>query len=285
MYQSIFYVDIENMQDVAKEAVTEAMNHWPEDFPKPGVIKLYARADQTEMWKIWISHYFSSIEVQVKGVQHYSLTNSKNSADILLAIDAITDVLKGSTKYVAILSDDSDFANLFAAIKQETLSSENPEVPFRWFMTNRPDTRSSILTDFFPAEYIQTVGCSAPAATPKKPKSTPSTVVPKEKNPASLKLKKTVPVDTNNSEEDAIVKTIMKNIKAGPFKSADCQKIIKQHFPQNPLSIASSAAFGTQFSKDIWPILEKYGVLLPNPNHKPRKYEMTDEAKNKVAYS
>ena len=233
MDQSIFYVDIENMQDVAKEAITEAMNHWPEEFPKPAILKLYVRGDQTELWDIWASHHIPSVKSIVKGVQHYTVTGSKNSADIALALDALTDILKGRTKYVAILSDDSDFTNLFAAIKQETLSPGSPEVPFKWFMTNRSATRSSMLTDLFPAEYIQTVVCPTPAVTPKKTKSALSTPLSVKKTPApaSPKPKKTAPPVNVVSEVDAIAKAIIKNIKVGSFKSAECAKLIKQYFP------------------------------------------------------
>src|SRR5271157_4660896 len=170
MVQSIFYIDIENLQDIAKEAITAALDHWPEEFPRPAILKLYVKADQTELWKIWASHNISSIEVAIKGVQHYTFTGSKNSADIALALDAFADVLKGRTQHIAIMSDDSDFAGLFAVIKQETSFSENLKVPFKWFMTNRPDTRSQMLNDFFPAEYIQTVVCSLPAVVSKEPK-------------------------------------------------------------------------------------------------------------------
>ena len=282
MDQSIFYVDIENLQDVAKEAVTTAIEHWPEEFPGPAVLKLYVRADQTELWDIWASHHISSVEVVVKGVQHYTVTGSKNSADISLALDALADVLKGRTKYIAVFSDDSDFATLFAAIKLETGSAENPKVPFKWFMTNRTGTRSPMLNDFFPAEYMQTVVCSSPAVISNE--TTPKVSIPShtQNHPVSSKPRKPAPTVNNHSEDEAIAKAIIKNMPVGFFKSADCKKVVIQYFPKHLLARSDSARFGTLFSKDIWPILEKYGVTLPNPNRKPRKYEMTEEAKKKA---
>jgi hypothetical protein len=280
--QSIFYVDIENLQDIDKQAISVAIRDWPEGFPKPAIIKLYVKADQTELWRIWASHNIPDIEVDVKGVQHYTLNGSKNSADISLSLDALTDVLKSRTKHIAIMSDDSDYVSLYMALKQEIGATENPKTIFMWFMTNRSGTRSQMLNDFFPSEYIQTVVCSSPTVVPKEPKSNPSTSPPIKKTPASPKPKKTNSIVNDVSDVETIAKTIIKNIKVGSFKSTDCQKIIKQYFPQNLLGKANSAAFGTQFSKDIWPTLEKYGVALPNPSRKPRKYEMTEEAKNKV---
>jgi hypothetical protein len=279
MAQSIFYIDIENLQDMAQEAITAALEHWPEEFPRPDILKLYVKADQTDLWKIWASHHIPAYNVIIKGAQHYTYTGSKNSADIALALDALADVLKGRTQFVAVMSDDSDFATLFTAIKQETGLTEKAKVPFKWFMTNRSDTRSQLLNDFFPAEYIQTVVCPLPAVTAEVSKPRRAAPARIQRTPAPAKPQKTPAATSHAAEAEMIAKTIIKNIPAGPFKSTDCRKVIKQSFPDHPLSRAESAAYGIQFSREIWPILEKYGVLLPNPNRKPRKYEMTEEAK------
>jgi hypothetical protein len=264
MEQSILYVDIENLQDFAKKAIISAIDRWPEEFPRPGVIKLYVKADQTELWRIWAGYHIASIEVQYKGVQHYTAYGSKNSADLSLSLDALADMLTGRTKYIAVMSDDSDYVSLFAALKQEIGPADNPNILFKWFMTNRPDTRSQMLTDFFPAEYIQVVDCSATAA----------------RNETDSR--KCAPAAESFSEEENIARSIIKNLEAGPFKSSDCKKIVVKNFPTHELAKKDSASFGTHFSRDIFPILEKYGVKLPNPNKKPRKYEMTEEARKKV---
>jgi hypothetical protein len=268
---SIFYVDIENLQDIAKEAVAAALANWPEGFPQPGIVKLYVKADITEMWKIWASHNIPGAQVQVKGVQHYTFAGSKNSADLFLALDALADFLKGRTKYIAVFSDDSDFASLLAAVKNEMNPSDNPRALFKWFMTNRPDTRSQVLTDFLPSEYIHTVAAAfAPAL---------------EEGRFKRELPEKLPQNNSLTIEEQIAVTIIREIPLGLFKSVDCKKILVRNFPKHPMANANSAAFGTQFANEIWPILEKYGVQIPNPNAKPRKYEMTDEAKRKVAQS
>ncbi len=266
MDQSILYVDIENLQDIAKQALIAAIGNWPEDFPKPMAVKLYVKADQTELWNIWASHNIPAVEVNIKGVQHYTFNGSKNSADISLGLDALADFLKGRTKHIAVLSDDSDYISLFAAIKQDG-NEENPRTLFKWFMTDRPDTRSQMLIDFFPAEYIHTVNSS-------------STEIPIEHAPKAISEKESF--KNTFSEEQQIARSIMQNIQVGLFKSSDCKKIIVKNFPNHPLAKADSAKFGILFSKDIWPFLQEFGVLLPNPNRKPRKYEMTQDAKNKA---
>jgi hypothetical protein len=264
MDQSILYVDIENLQEIAKQALQVAIGHWPEEFPRPGMLKLYVRADQTELWKIWASHNVHSIEVQVKGVQHYTFNGLKSTADMSLALDALADLLKGRTKHIAVLSDDSDYITLFSAVKENGFS-EISEITFKWFMTDRPDTRSQLLIDFFPADYIHTVAYSRVSDIP-----------------LADNQKDTLAVDSS-TEEERIAKAIIENLPVGLFKSSDCKKIITRFFPEHDLSKSDSAKFGIQFSKDVWPVLERYGVQLPNPNRKPKKYELTEAAKKNLA--
>jgi hypothetical protein len=269
--QSIFYVDIENLQDIAKQALSTAIGHWPEEFPNPMTIKLYVKADQTELWKIWTSHNIPDVEVIVNGVQHYAISGSKNSADIAIALDALADLLKSRTRHIAIMSDDSDYVSLFMALKQEIGVTENPKTLFKWFMTNRSGTRSQVLNDFFPSEYIYTVVCSSPF-------DIPSDRTQKE-------VSNIEPAKNLSPEEELIAVAIIRNIPVGTFKSADCKKVIKQNFPKHDFNKIDSAAYGTQFLKTIWPILEKYGVKSDKSSRGPRKYEMTQEAKNKSALS
>ena len=310
MDQSILYVDIENLQDMAKQLLKAAIEQWPEDFPRPGKINLYVKADQIELWKIWSGHNFSSIEISIKGVQHYTFNGSKNSADLLLALDAISDLLKERTRYIAVLSDDSDYVSLFSMVKRETGADNGTPVPFKWMMTDRPDTHSQLLSEFFPPEYIHTVSNSRSPKVPviDKPVTDkpvidkPVTDKPVIDKPVTDKPVIDKPVIDKPvidkprlpllavsvsplSEEEKIARAVIQNIPVGPFKSTDCKKVIARFFPKHDLSRVNNAAFGTQFSRDIWPILEGYGVQLPNSNRKPKKYEMTEEAKKKTAPS
>lgn len=295
MAQSTFYVDIENLMENAKQALTAAIENWPEGFPTAGVLKLYVRADQTELWRLWASNAFPSVEIQVKGVQHYTFTGSKNSADLFLALDAFADLLKHRTEYVAILSDDSDYASLFSAIKQEIVPENNAALPFKWFMTSRSNTRSSLLTDFFPAQYVHTIDwgprshvTELPAREKPVIKPIEPPVIKQMETPIIKQLEPPVikpvepPPERVISEEERIARAIIQEIPVGLFKSGDCKKIVARIFPQHHLSKVDGVIFGTQFSKSIWPILERYGVKPGNLNRKPRRYEMTEEAKKAV---
>jgi hypothetical protein len=55
----------------------------------------------------------------------------------------------------------------------------------------------------------------------------------------------------------------------------------QQNFHEHSFATLNSASFGTHFVKTKWPILERYGVQVSNPNRRPRRYEMTAEAKQK----
>ncbi len=257
------YIDVENLQDIAKRAILSTVECWPDGFPQPTMLRLYVRADQTELWQIWATNKFPSLDVQVKGVQHYILKGSKNSADMSLALDALSDILQGRATHIAILSDDSDFASLFAKIKSELQGKENQNIPFHWFVTDRPDTRSPTLNDFFPTEYLQMINCTSVKQ-----------IESERKQGSSIGR-------LDSSEEEQIALNIIKDIPVGLFKSTDCKKIIEFYFPQHSLANTDSATFGTQFLKTLWPLLEKYGVLQANPGKKPRKYEMTKDAKKK----
>jgi len=255
------YVDVENLTDVAMEAITRVFEQWPEELPRPSVLRLYVRADQVELWRFWAAEGRLSPDMQVVGVQHHTLKGSKNSADLALALDAITDLLKGRTTYAAVLSDDSDFATLFIKISREVPRLDGGKFPFIWFMTDRPNTRSHILDEFIPPNYVRTVVCSEKKGTTSHRKSKP-------------------PAEHKETENVLIAQTIVKNIPVGTFKSTDCVKLIKQYFPKHPLAKLDSASFGTQFVKTLWPILEGYGVRVTNPNKRTRRYEMTEEAKS-----
>lgn len=258
------YVDVENLQDIAKQAIVSTLEFWPDEFPKPTMFRMYVRADQTDLWQIWATNKFPSIDVQVRGVQHFITKGSKNSADIALALDALADLLQGRVGHIAILSDDSDFTSLFLKIKNELRIEENLKLPFLWFVTDRPETRSPTLTEFLPPQYLHVITCA-----------------PIQELQAKRKRGRTKK-QSSASQEERIVFKIIENIPVGSFKSTDCKKIIEAHFPKHVLAQADSPSFGTQFLKTFWPILEKYGVLLASPGKGARRYEMTEAAKNKI---
>ena len=155
------YADIQNLQDISREILVVLIRRWPEDVPPPGKLNLYVRADHADLWRVWASHEFSDMEVVVKGVQHYTLSATKNAADMAIAVDAISDFNHERVSHVAVVSDDSDFISLYAKLAEEVngfdLTYSNGNIPFLWVFTDRMGTRSALLQEFFPNKYIHVV--------------------------------------------------------------------------------------------------------------------------------
>ena len=263
MEVTTLYVDVENLHDVAQHAIISAIAQWPTEFPKIEALQLYVTADQSQLWNMWATHQFPTVRICVKGVQRYG-SASKNLADMSLILDALADLLKSRTTHVAVLSDDSDYVVLFAAINHEMPSDSRNKVPFAWFLTDRPDTHTSNLNNFLPSGYIHVVPCAA------------------KLKPKSATVKKSVPNGVAQSVDEVIAKAIIREIPIGTFKNADCMNIVKKHFPEDSLAHEDSAKFGLHFAKRVSPILQSYGVKLLKGRN-PRKYEITEEAKKKVA--
>ena len=113
------YVDVENLHSHGQTMIQDLVENWPTNAPAPTRLTLYVRADQTELWRLWASRRFSDLEVAIHGTQHFSMSSSKNSADIAIATNAIADLILKRVAHVVVFSDDSDFMSLYAAIRDE----------------------------------------------------------------------------------------------------------------------------------------------------------------------
>jgi len=275
MSYATLYIDVENLLNDAKSVILATMQQWPDDFPSPNALNMYVDADRVDLWRIWATHQFTSLEINVKGVQHYTVKGSKNSADISLALDMLADLLKNRVTHVALLSDDSDFVNLFSKINIETLKMDNGKYPFLWFVTDRVGSKSPVFSQFLPPHYIKTIECTKKISVSRKKASAPEVVL-------ATTIERLSSHKETSSQEKQIAKMIIGKLPAGTFRSTDCAKVIKEFFPLNPLTNLDPAKFGIHFSKTIWPELEKYGVRISNPNRKPRRYELTNEVKQQV---
>lgn len=265
------YVDVENLQSDAGELLVSLLESWPPVAPKPTKVVLYVPADMVELWRMWALAYLNGQAVEVNGVQHFAATSSKNSADIAIAVEAITDLLKGQVRHVAVFSDDSDFISLFAKIRTETKDLQNQfgRIPMLWILTDRAGTKTPNIQQFFPPEYLHIVRrvilqtSQAPTETTQRAKS-------------SVK-----PSGNPKSQDELVAEAIIRQIPIGDFKSSDCQKIVKVSFPRHPKANADGSPFGEYVSNKIWPLLEAKGVELL-AGSKPRQYRMTQAAKDSV---
>lgn len=263
------YVDVENLRANGQQIIESLLESWPSITAPPTRLCIYVRADFVELWRLWATSRFPQLTVLVKGIQHFSTYASKNSADIALATNAISDLLLGRVTHVVVLSDDSDFISLYVAIRDEMalLQPQRRSVPFLWVITNRDDSVSSTVKQYFPSEYLHVVQVKGEGG------GSPST------SQVSQPAETTALHGGTSHQWEDIAEAIIAQIPVGIFKSTNCQPIIKQNWPGHSLANASGPVFGTEFLKRLWPILEKRGVKIANPGKKPIRYEMTQSAK------
>ena len=263
------YVDVENLQSDGQAMIEGLMEDWPAAAPAPSRLCLYVRADLVELWRGWATNRFRDLVVVVSGTQHFSLSSSKNSADIAIATNAITDLVLGRVAHVVVLSDDSDFMSLYVSIREEPQCSRHGDtVPFLWVVSDREGTVSATIRQFFPPAQLHVI--SASQGPPKKVVASTS---------KGAKVTETRLAAATDSWTE-IAKAVLEEIPVGTFKSTDCRAAIKKRFPQHPFANAAGPSFGSDFKNNVWPILESRGVKIKNPGKNPVQYEMTPEAKS-----
>ena len=271
------YVDIENLQEDAKALIGALIESWPKSFPRPGLITLYVQADQAELWRMWGVSKFKQAQVRVRGIQRFSGHLSKNSADIAIATDAVADFVRGRVGHVAVFSDDSDFMSLYAKIREE--AGEKDDTPFLWILTDRRGTKSFNIRRYFPSEHIFVVRSSGQHGAASRAGSFgASTHSSRSREPRSPRPRASQP---DPAADRAIAQAIVDRMPVGYFKSTDCQSIVREMYPNHPLAHASSGVVGQRFVRSILPLLKDLGVTEPNPNRRPRRFQITEEAKQK----
>ena len=263
------YIDVENLRSGAKELIVASLKTWPCTVPFPTKIVLYVPANMVELWKFWADTNINGQMVDVRGIQHFTAQQSKNSADIAIAVEAISDLLNGLVHHVAVFSDDSDFISLFSKIKAESeKASDKPNrIPFLWVLTDRYNTKTSNIVEFFPSEYLYIVRDDSHTS----PSQT--SVMSEQIQPSNSSSK-------SKSQDELVAEAIIQEMDIREFKSSDCQEIVKSRFPNHPGVNQLGAAFGGYIAGTIWPLLEARGVELVGSG--PRIYKMTQAAKDSL---
>jgi len=285
------YADVQNLQEISRDVLITLVKRWPDDMPKPTRLNLYVRADHQHLWRVWATHQFNEMTVSVTGVQHYSLSATKNAADLAIAVDAMSDLLHKSISHVAVVSDDSDFIALFAKLGEEAERDpdSNGRVPFLWVFTDRVDTKSMLLEEFFPRDYIHVVDLSKPLNEEPESENESQSGDQNGSNPGEDEKDEPAPVAERPEPmsradlSEQIALQLIREMPVGKFKSTDCQMTLHTKFPAHPLAKADGPAFGQLFRRDILPLLQRRGVRELG-NQRPRQYEMTHEAKRSLTH-
>lgn len=277
------YVDTENLRDAenARQVVVSVVAGWPGNRPPLGSVSLYVRADKSELWRLWAEDALPGLRLRVRGVQHFSANNSKNSADMAIAADAVSDLVTGRANDVAVVSNDSDFAALFVKVRELAHEASAESVPFLWITAPDGGALSPEIEQFIPAAFrwdlADAVHLPAPAVpalalvvSRPAPKSLPEVAQPAL--PAAH-------ADASASNE-AIADELIRRLPVGKFKVADAHGIFRDKWPAHPAA-TGPAQLGTFLLKEIWPIMQRRGVVMAKEKS-PRTYEITPEAKGAV---
>ena len=263
------YIDVENLRSDGHAMVENLIENWPDKAPSPSRLILYVPADQVELWKLWATSRFNRLEVSVHGTQHFSLSPTKNSADIAIAVNAMADMILRRITHAVIFSDDSDFISLYVAMRDEPkIALSGGRVPFLWVVTDREGSLSAQVKRFFPKDLLHVISIGGKKNSTQVP-------TPKSQRPKGVSRRSNATSGTSAEMARAVVE----GTEVGLFKSTDCQKMIKERWRTHPMASAGGAAFGAEFKNSIWPVLEGWGVKISNPGRNPIRYQMTEEAK------
>ena len=280
------YVDTENLRDAdhARQVVEQVVANWPGDRPPLGSLSLYVRADKAELWRLWAEDAFPPLGLRVRGVQHFSANNSKNSADLAIAADAVSDLVTGRANDLAVVSNDSDFAALFVKVRELAQEANAETVPFLWIHPPDGGALSPEIKQFIPVAFRWDLADAPPLPTPTVPAPAPvvSRPTPKSLPEATRPALPATHADASASN-DVIADELIRRLPIGKFKVADAHDIFQDKWPAHPAA-TGPAQLGTFLLKEIWPIMQRHGVVMAKEKS-PRTYEITPEAKDTVGKS
>ena len=250
------YVDIENLKsrEHARAVMEAVVREWPDELAPVGCLRLYAPADKAGLWKTWAAAQFPDIDVTVRGIQHFTRTSSKNSADLAIVADAVDDFKTGSANHIAVVSNDSDFGALLIKIEElATGAGHAGQPPFLWINLPGAGGLSKEIEDFIPERLRWTITC-VPQPEPKSPSK---------------------PVETKGDHLPANATIVRWLLKEAPprFKADDVRKIIERHSPKHPAAQTTTAC-GQFLARELMPLLRNEGVKIVG--QKPNVYERGD---------
>ena len=280
------YVDTENLRDpdYAQTVVDRVVANWPADRPPLSSLSLYVRADKAELWQLWAETEFPTLQVRVRGVQHFSNHWAKNSADLAITADAVADLITGQTGAVGVVSNDSDFGALFVKVRELAAQADAPEIPFLWITAPDAGALSAEIEQFIPDRYRWDLSAALAAAAPAAPAPVVSAKPPRNRLPEAARPTLAPAITDAPVSDEAVADELLRELPVGRFGASDAQRIVKNRWPKHPEVASDTAKFGQFLGKNIWPLLEKRGVTMPRKSS-PRAYEITPAAKGSPVQS
>ena len=246
------YVDIENLPGAihAQRLIDTVLREWPTDRPPVQSLCLYSPAEKAALWHAWCTHRLQGARVRVRGVQRFTRESSKNAADVALAADAAADFATGAVQFVAVLSNDSDFASLYVKIDELAGRHGRPlQHPFLWITPTDGSPVSAEISAFFPCELrwiLPSVQKATPPAPPPGNDPTPADI--------AAVLLEAFPANKQH------------------FRASDARPVVAKRWPKHP-AIGNPSTFGTYLANEVYPALAKRGVTTVSTKS-PRTYAL-----------
>lgn len=270
---SAVYVDTENLTppagadnvDFAQNLISRIVGGWPDDYPPIGRLALYVPADKTSQWRIWASSLMSNrathaapgagpgrwraptaVErnelVKVHGIQHFSRNNSKNSADMAIALDVVDDLLLSQrADFAAVLSNDSDFYALFDKLQEIVAGIGHPAsaVPLLWIVAPNGNNLSAEIKRFLTPHFVWDL--SADSGYDRSGEPTRD--------------------DPKEVSQDIIQVLANKMRRNQQYRASEMHDICKSECPDDEMSKFDTAVFG-MYLKNSAPLLSDLGVEI-----------------------
>ena len=282
---SAIYVDTENLRDsdYAQHTVAQIIADWPPDHPAVNGLSLYVRADKEALWRLWAETEYPTLRVRVRGVQHFTNNKAKNSADLAITADAIADLITGQANAVAVVSNDSDFGALFVKVREiaRDTGADGDGVPFLWITVPDAGGLSAEIEQFIPARFRWNLSAEPAESAPASPASTPAAATKASSPQPSAKPARPAGNVGPQDGNEAIAEELIRQLPIGKFKVTDAHDAFRVRWAKHPAA-TGPAQFGTFLLNQIWPILQKRGVLMTRKSS-PRTYEITQAAKDSIA--
>ena len=275
------YVDTENLRDNdhAQDVIAQTVADWPGPLPL-GSLSLYVRADKVAVWEMWAEQAYPELQVRVRGVQHFSNHKAKNSADLAITADAVADLVTGQTAVVAVVSNDSDFGALFVKVRELARAAGLEQTPFLWITSPDAGALSPEMERFIPAGLRWDLSDATPAAPATSPEPHTRTVESRKPPPQRPAASPAARPDADIPNA-TISEELIRRLPVGKFKVNEALEVVQARWPKHPAA-AGPAQFGTFLLKEVWPVLQKRGVLMTRKSS-PRTYEITQAAKDSIA--
>ena len=182
--------------------------------------------------------------------------------------------MTGQAAFVGVVSNDSDFGALFVKVKELARSVGVEQTPFIWITSPEAGGLSPELERFIPEGLRWDLSTAPAAPVAAVDKSSPKPLAEAARPPA-------LPAANAGIGNEAMAGELIRQLPLGRFRASDAQEVIASRWPEHPAA-GDTAKFGQFLGKEIWPILQKRGVLMTRKSS-PRTYEITQAAKEAIA--